>query len=65
MASLPTSGSVNSEPGTEALVELVRKVVEEVLDTKKLKKLGKCFKQGAWSVRRGRILVRKGQSLVQ
>ncbi|KAH1107494.1 hypothetical protein J1N35_011262 [Gossypium stocksii] len=32
--SLPISGSSNSEPGTEALVELVRKVVEEVLDTK-------------------------------
>ncbi|KAK5811574.1 hypothetical protein PVK06_026920 [Gossypium arboreum] len=32
--SLPTSGSGNSELGTEALAELVRKVVEEVLDTK-------------------------------
>ncbi|KAK5793965.1 hypothetical protein PVK06_035150 [Gossypium arboreum] len=32
--SLPTSGSCNSELGTEALAELVRKVVEEVLDTK-------------------------------
>ncbi|KAH1064807.1 hypothetical protein J1N35_029794 [Gossypium stocksii] len=32
--SLPTSGNGNSEPGTEALVELVRKVVKEVLDTK-------------------------------
>ncbi|KAH1122220.1 hypothetical protein J1N35_005380 [Gossypium stocksii] len=32
--SLPTSGSGNSELGTEALAELVRKVVEEVLQTK-------------------------------
>ncbi|KAH1031831.1 hypothetical protein J1N35_044005 [Gossypium stocksii] len=32
--SLPTSGSGNLELGTEALAELVRKVVEEVLDTK-------------------------------
>ncbi|KAH1055763.1 hypothetical protein J1N35_033828 [Gossypium stocksii] len=32
--SLPTSGSGNSETGTEALAELVRKVVEEVLETK-------------------------------
>ncbi|KAH1096393.1 hypothetical protein J1N35_013314 [Gossypium stocksii] len=32
--SLPTSGSGNTEPGTEALAELLRKVVEEVLDTK-------------------------------
>ncbi|KAK5802659.1 hypothetical protein PVK06_017614 [Gossypium arboreum] len=32
--SLPTSGSGNSELGTEALAKLVRKVVEEVLDTK-------------------------------
>ncbi|KAK5839452.1 hypothetical protein PVK06_008245 [Gossypium arboreum] len=32
--SLPTSGSGNSELGTEAVAELVRKVVEEVLDTK-------------------------------
>ncbi|KAK5826217.1 hypothetical protein PVK06_021133 [Gossypium arboreum] len=32
--SLPTSGCGNSELGTEALAELVRKVVEEVLDTK-------------------------------
>ena len=41
--SLPTLGSGNSELGIEALAELVRKVVEEVLDTK-LRKLGKCFK---------------------
>ncbi|KAH1056730.1 hypothetical protein J1N35_034795 [Gossypium stocksii] len=32
--SLPTPGSGNSELGTEALVELVRKVVEEALATK-------------------------------
>ncbi|KAH1039143.1 hypothetical protein J1N35_040886 [Gossypium stocksii] len=32
--SLPTSGSGNSEFGTTALTELVREVVEEVLDTK-------------------------------
>ncbi|KAK8340736.1 hypothetical protein V6Z12_A08G116900 [Gossypium hirsutum] len=32
--SLPTSGSGNSELGTEALAEIVRKVVEKVLDTK-------------------------------
>ncbi|KAH1098210.1 hypothetical protein J1N35_015131 [Gossypium stocksii] len=32
--SLPTLGSGNSELGTEALAELVRKVVEEVLDSK-------------------------------
>ncbi|KAH1056096.1 hypothetical protein J1N35_034161, partial [Gossypium stocksii] len=32
--SLPTLGNSNSELGTEALVELVRKVVEEVLETK-------------------------------
>ncbi|KAK5826764.1 hypothetical protein PVK06_021695 [Gossypium arboreum] len=32
--SLPTSVSGNSELGTEALAELVKKVVEEVLDTK-------------------------------
>ncbi|KAK5825559.1 hypothetical protein PVK06_020409 [Gossypium arboreum] len=32
--SLPTLGSGNSEIGTEALAELVRKVVEEVLETK-------------------------------
>ncbi|KAH1113941.1 hypothetical protein J1N35_007319, partial [Gossypium stocksii] len=31
---LPTSGSGNSELGTKALAELVRKVVEEVLGTK-------------------------------
>ncbi|KAH1063989.1 hypothetical protein J1N35_028976 [Gossypium stocksii] len=31
---LPTSGSGNSKFGTEALAELIRKVVEEVLDTK-------------------------------
>ncbi|KAH1057227.1 hypothetical protein J1N35_035292 [Gossypium stocksii] len=31
---LPTLGSGNSELGTEALAELVRKVVEEVLETK-------------------------------
>ncbi|KAH1097935.1 hypothetical protein J1N35_014856, partial [Gossypium stocksii] len=31
---LPTSDSGNFEFGTEALVELIRKVVEEVLDTK-------------------------------
>ncbi|KAK5793389.1 hypothetical protein PVK06_034532 [Gossypium arboreum] len=32
--SLPTLGSGNSEIRTEALAELVRKVVEEVLETK-------------------------------
>ncbi|KAK5771706.1 hypothetical protein PVK06_047944 [Gossypium arboreum] len=32
--SLPTSNSGNSELGIEALAELVRKVVEEVLETK-------------------------------
>ncbi|KAK5810849.1 hypothetical protein PVK06_026166 [Gossypium arboreum] len=32
--SLPTLGSCNSELGTEALAELVRKVGEEVLDIK-------------------------------
>ncbi|KAH1122203.1 hypothetical protein J1N35_005363 [Gossypium stocksii] len=32
--SLPTLGSDNSELGTEALAELVRKMVEEVLKTK-------------------------------
>ncbi|KAH1046414.1 hypothetical protein J1N35_037198 [Gossypium stocksii] len=32
--SLPTLGSGNSELGNEALAELVRKVVEEVLETK-------------------------------
>ncbi|KAH1031672.1 hypothetical protein J1N35_043846 [Gossypium stocksii] len=32
--SLPTSSSGNSELGTKALAELIRKVVEEVLDTK-------------------------------
>ncbi|KAK5795338.1 hypothetical protein PVK06_036600 [Gossypium arboreum] len=32
--SLPTLGSGNSELGTEALAEIVRKVVEKVLDTK-------------------------------
>ncbi|KAH1097884.1 hypothetical protein J1N35_014805 [Gossypium stocksii] len=32
--SLSTSGSSNSELGTKALAELLRKVVEEVLETK-------------------------------
>ncbi|KAH1122667.1 hypothetical protein J1N35_005827 [Gossypium stocksii] len=32
--SLPTLASSNSELGTESLVELVRKVVEKVLETK-------------------------------
>ncbi|KHG25560.1 Xylose operon regulatory [Gossypium arboreum] len=32
--SLPTSGSGNSDLGIEALAELIRKVVEEVLETK-------------------------------
>ncbi|KAK8365112.1 hypothetical protein V6Z11_A02G030800 [Gossypium hirsutum] len=32
--SQPTSGSSNSEIGTEALAELVRKMVKEVLETK-------------------------------
>ncbi|KAH1031877.1 hypothetical protein J1N35_044051 [Gossypium stocksii] len=32
--SLPTSGNGNSKLGTEALAELVRKVVEEVLEAK-------------------------------
>ncbi|KAH1121719.1 hypothetical protein J1N35_004879 [Gossypium stocksii] len=31
---LPTLGSGNSELGTKALAELVRKVLEEVLETK-------------------------------
>ncbi|KAH1114239.1 hypothetical protein J1N35_007617 [Gossypium stocksii] len=43
--SLQTSGSVNSEIGTEALVELVRKVVEEVLDTK-MKEIRETVQEG-------------------
>ncbi|KAH1073163.1 hypothetical protein J1N35_025491, partial [Gossypium stocksii] len=32
--SMPTSGSDNPKLGTKALVEVIRKMVEEVLDTK-------------------------------
>ncbi|KAK8356193.1 hypothetical protein V6Z12_A05G339100 [Gossypium hirsutum] len=43
--SLPTSDSGNSELGTEALAELVRKVVEEVLETK-VKEIKETFQAG-------------------
>ncbi|KAH1108247.1 hypothetical protein J1N35_012015 [Gossypium stocksii] len=60
---LPTSGSGNSELGTEALAELVREVVEEELDTK-VKKIRETLQAGCLECKRGRILVRRGQSLV-
>ncbi|KAH1082996.1 hypothetical protein J1N35_022757, partial [Gossypium stocksii] len=43
--SLPTLGSSNSEIGTEALAELVRKVVEEVLETQ-VKEIRETFQAG-------------------
>ncbi|KAH1073452.1 hypothetical protein J1N35_025780, partial [Gossypium stocksii] len=43
--SLTTLGNVNSEIGTEALFELVKKMVEEVLDAK-IKEIRKTLQAG-------------------
>ncbi|KAH1083324.1 hypothetical protein J1N35_023085 [Gossypium stocksii] len=43
--SLPTSGGGNSKPSTEALAELLRKVVEEVLDAK-VKEIREMLQEG-------------------
>ncbi|KAK5771577.1 hypothetical protein PVK06_047798 [Gossypium arboreum] len=51
--SLPTSGSDNSELGIEALAELVRKVVEEVLDTK-IKEIRETLQVGCLECKKGK-----------